>query len=169
MRTRAQCVDPMGGNRLCALVFEESWLSASLLKCGPCRLKGSEIKSFTARGIEDEFLGFLHLEDRGLQRVNNVSRDHNRAMPVSVDQVASTNVHAHDADGLVDAAHMNKAVAWADVACDDGEVFGHIAKVAHHAVGKSARHAKTLVDRRVHLAPIGADAIGVVDVFDGGD
>jgi len=56
---------------------------------------------------------------------------------------------------------MHKSVAGADGACNHRKIIGHIAKVAHHAVGQRARHAKPLMHGRIHLDGFGASAIAL--------
>jgi transposase len=63
--------------------------------------------------------------------------------------------------GVPDAPHMHVTVARADAAGDHGKPLGQIVEVSRHPVGQRARHAEALVQGRVDLAPIGADAIGV--------
>ena len=60
---------------------------------------------------------------------------------------------------------MHKAMAWPKAACNNRKIGCQIAQIAHHAIGQRARHAKALVNRRVHLAPIGTNAMGVVEIL----
>lgn len=67
----------------------------------PRPFESIKVETGRAGGVQDQPFHFLQSSDRTGEGGNNVLRDNDRTMPVSMDQVVLPNLQPHHADGLV--------------------------------------------------------------------
>ena len=100
----------------------------------------------------------------------DLQRDDADAVLVGVDQVAGADLDARELDGLAEVDQPDIGVAHARVQPEELEAQRvDLVEVAGAAAGDVADAAELLVDRRVHLAELGAQAGRVVQVLAHGD
>jgi hypothetical protein len=139
----------------------------------PCPLQGlahsGAVEVGRPRHVEDRFFAARDEIDRIGQSPDGVCGDDHGAVEVGVNEVAIADAHAEDIDLATHLNKMHMRMARHDAAADDLKAGRQHIEVAERSVCDATLGAEREMNRRLHLAPEGAEAGTIVDILDDGD